>query len=597
MKRFLNSWITVGATALLALAVSACGGGSKSPEGETVAAGGTPQKGDWIFIWSMADPQSVNYLTSTDATSQEIEGYIYESLTATDWETAETIPWIADSLPKASPDHMSYEFTIKKGVTFSDGTPVTGEDFIFFLKALKDPYITNAAPLRSYYTRVDRAELINNDPYRLRVVMKEPYYLGHQYAGGLIALPKHVWDPSGLSDRMTFDELNAMDPNKNPAIKALADSIQDVQKGMSKQYLIGSGPYKFDSWRRNDRVELVRNDKYWNSDDRWGKAYPDKLIWKTINDANAAVAALKSGELDFYNNIEKVLYHREKPRFPQHHLNPAEYEYPAYAYIGYNEDRPMFKDKRVRMALAHAINREQMIQSIYYGYARPVQSPIGSFRPEADTNLPIIKYDLDEAKQLLAEAGWKDTDGDGILDKDGKPFRFTIMLNSGNQRRASIALVFAEALKQIGIDASTQSLDWALMLNRLRDGKYDATIAGWAMNVTEGDMYQIWHSESASNGGSNYVRFRNHTVDSLIEAIRSEFDFEKRKVMYRQIQQIIYDEQPYNFLFAETQTGAVQDRFQNVHFYKPRPCYLASEWWVPLQAQKYTKHPAVAATQ
>lgn len=589
------------AALLTSIVATACGGSSDGDRGdgrtERASAGGTPEKGDWVFIWNMSDPQTLNYLTSTDAVAQEIHGYMYESLTTTDWEAAEPIPWIADSLPRISDDKLSYEFSIRKEAKFADGTPVTGEDFIFFLKALKNPYITNAAPLRSYYTRVDRAELIDNDPYRLRVVMSEPYYLGHQYAGGLLAMPKHIWDPENLSDKVTFEELNNADPNKNPAIQQLADAIQDVNKGMSAEHLIGSGLYKFDKWVRNDRVELVRNENYWNSDHKWGKAYPDRLIWKTINDANAAVAALKSGNLDFYSNIEKVLYVREKPRFAQNNIQPAEYDYPSYAYIGYNQGREMFADKRVRNALAHALNRQEIIKSIYFGYARPIESPIGYRRPEADTTLPIIQYDLAKAKQLLAEAGWTDSNGDGILDKDGKPFRFTILLNSGNKRRESIAIVFINELKKIGIDASTQSLDWALFLDRTRDGEYDAYIGGWAMNVQEGDMYQIWHSESAENGGSNYVKFKNDRVDALIEGIRSEFDYEKRKEMYKQIQQIIYEEQPYNFLVTEKYTGGVADRFENVNFYAPRPCYFAGEWWVPRGRQKYATERSVAATQ
>jgi peptide/nickel transport system substrate-binding protein len=592
-SQFLLRSLMLAIAALLAVGAGACGrksgGGGKSD-----GAAGDPVQGDWLIMHSLSDPEDLNYLTSTDAGAQEIHNMMYETLTSVDWETIKTIPVLADSLPVMSEDRMSYEISIRKDARFADGKPVTADDFIFFLKALKNPYVVNAAPTRGYYARVDRAERIDNDPLRLRVIMSEPYYLGDQWVGGLVALPKHIWDPKGITDKISFDELNQNDPNKNPAIKEFSDWFQDPEKGRDKAFLIGSGPYVFSEWIRNDRVVLMRNDNYWKKNDpKYGRAYPDRLVWKTVNDMNAALASLKSGTIDFMPNIEKLQYKNVRNNLGQFNLDSAVYPYPSYTYVGYNEDRPIFKDKLVRQALAHAINREAIIKSIYFNYARPVQSPILSRRPESDTTLPIIPFDLAKAKSLLAQAGWNDTDGDGVLDKviNGRktPFKFQILLNSGNERRKSMGLIFVQDLKKIGVDASTQSIDWALFLDRTRDGDYDAYIGGWAAGVTEGDMYQIWHSASAARGGSNYVRFKNARVDELIEQIRSEFDFEKRKVHYQEIQKIIHEEQPYNFLVAERMTGAYNNRFENVAFYDPRPSYVPAWWWVPKTAQKYTQ--------
>ncbi|MBC8145249.1 MAG: hypothetical protein H7X80_06655 [bacterium] len=583
---------------ILAAGAAACGknGGSNSGDangGADRVGGGDPVNGDWVIIHGLSDPEDLNYLTSTDAGAQEIHNFMYETLTTTDWESLETIPVLADSLPVMTEDMLSYEFRIRKEAKFADGKPVTAADFIFFLKALKNPYVVNAAPTRGYYARVDRAEMVDNDPYRLRVVMNEPYYLGHQWAGNLLALPKHLWDPQGITDKMTFDELNQNDPKKNPAIKEFADWFQDVEKGRSKKFLIGTGPYVFEEWRRNDRVVIVRNENYWwKSEPRYGRRYPDKIVWKTVNDMNAALSSLKSGDMDFMENIEKVQFNQVKNNLGSFNLDSAVYDYPQYIYVGYNQAKPMFADKVVRQALAHAINRDAIIKSIYFGYAVPIQSPILRTREEYDKSLPTIPYDLNKSKQLLAQAGWSDTDNDGIVDKvlDGRktPFRFQVLINQGNERRKQVALIFVQELKKLGIDASAQSIDWALFLDRTRDGDYDAFIGGWASDVKEGDMYQIWHSKSAERGGSNYVRFKNARVDELIEKIRGEFDYANRKVMYTEIQKIIHDEQPYNFLVAEKLTGANHKRFENVAFYAPRPCYVPAWWWVPKSAQKYT---------
>jgi peptide/nickel transport system substrate-binding protein len=544
-----------------------------------------PVRGGDVTIHSLSDPENLNPLTATDAGATEIDGLIYESLTTTDWETLETIPVLAASLPVLSRDGMSYDISIRRDAKFSDGHPVTADDFIFYLKALKNPYITNAAPTRGYYARVDAAMRIDGDPYRLRVYMTEPYYLGDQWIGGLMAMPKHIWDPNGMTDRMSFPELNRMDPNRNQVIKRFADWFQEARKGRSREFLIGSGPYMFEEWRRNEQVALVRNENYWwKNDPKYGRQYPDRIIWRTMNDANAAAAALQSGAIDCMPIMEKGLFYSVLPSFDSLGLIPAVYDYPAYTYIGYNQSNPIFKDKLVRQAFAYAIDRDTIIESIYHGLAVPVQSPIDPRRPEYDSTLPIIRYDLDRAAKLLTEAGWSDSDGDGIIDKKIKgvttPFRFTIMLNSGNKRRESIARIFAQSLRKIGIAASASTIDWALFLNRTRDGQYDAFIGGWATGVVEGDMYQIWHSKSAEHGGSNYVKFKNKRVDKLIEQIRGEFDFEKRKTLYREIQQIIYDEQPYNFLVAEKQSGAYSNRLNNVQFFGPRPCYNPAWWWV-----------------
>ena len=556
---------------------------------------GDPVEGDWVVIHSISDPEALNLITTNDNSASEIFSYMYETLTTTDVQTLETIPWIADSLAKVSDDRMSYEFRIREGVTFSDGEPVTAEDFIFYLKIVKNPRILKAAPTRGYYMKVDSAMLVDGDPYRLRVVMASPYYLGEQWAGGLYALPKHVWDPDGVSDQVSFKELNAGDTLRNPIVRQVADIFEDIDKNFDPQYVIGSGPYRFIEHRAQDRVVIERNPAYWNKEHQYGKLYPDRVVWMTINDRNAALSSLKAGEIDFVPRLDQVQYKYEKARFERNDIKPAEYDFPAYNYIGYNagsEEKPFLADGKVRVAFAHAVNRKAMIENVYFGNAFEVNSPIYSNRPEYDSTIQPYPYDLDEARRLLDEAGWTDADGDGWREKEVNgtvvPMEFSILLNSGNTGRKQMALLFSNALKKIGVKVNPATLEWAVFLDRLDKHEFDAYIGGWAMNVTEGDMYQIWHSKSIEAGGSNYVSFRSPRVDELIETIRGEFDYQKRTEMYREIQRIIHEEQPYNFLIAERYVGAYHERFQNVSFFAPRPCFNAGWWWVPTGEQRYT---------
>lgn len=584
--------------AAFSIALTSCGEQHGTTGGTAVVdTSGGPVTGDWVVIHSLSDPETLNLITASDAQASELQAYIYETLVTTDPVTLKYIPWIADSLPTISADNKVYEFHLRKEAHFSDGKPITGEDFIFYLKTIKNPLIEKAASIAGYYSRVDSAYLIDGDPYRLRVVMHEPYYLGEQFAGGLYAFPKHIWDPKNLSDNCSFKEFNAGDTT-NPATGQYASAIEEVERGMSKQYLVGSGPYVFREWRRNDRVVLERNPNFWNPKSSLGKAYPERLMWRTVTDYNPALVALRAGELDVMPKMEKVQYIRTKAIFPNIGLTPTEYDYPAYVYIGYNGSRSIFRDAAVRRAISHAINRDAIVEKIYFGMARPVQSPIFYKRPECDTTLPIIKYDLAVAAKMLDEAGWKDSDGDGMRDKvlDGKKttFRFSIMLNQGNQARQQMAILLVSELKRIGIDASTETLDWSTYLKRLDGGEFDAYIGGWVMGVVEGDMYQIWHSKSAETGGSNRVQFKNPEVDKLIETIRGEFDFIKRLDLYRQIQRVINDEQPYNFLVSEIVTGAYSNRFRGVSWFPVAPCYNPGWWWTPVGAQRYRSTPAMA---
>lgn len=565
---------------------------------------GTPVKGDWVVVHGLSDPEALNLITTNDNSASEIFSYIYESLTNTDVETLETIPWIADSLPKVSEDKLSYEFTIRKGVKFSDGEPVTAEDFIFYLKTIKNPRILKAAPMRGYFMRVDSAMMIDGDPYRLRVVMAEPYFLGEQWAGGLYAFPKHVWDKDGVSDKISFAELNAGDTLENPLVRLMANIVQDINKNFDPAYVVGSGPYKFIEHRVQDRVVLARNENYWNSGHKYGQAWPDRLVWITINDRNAALSALKAGEIDFVPRLDQVQFKFEKDRFERNDIKPAQYDFPAYSYIGYNGDnpeKPFLSDPKVRVAFAHAVNRKAMIENVYFGNAFEVNSPIYRNRPEYDSSIKGYGFDLEKARTLLEEAGWKDSDGDGIRDKvvNGKKVQmeFSLLLNSGNTARKQMSLLFSNAMRKIGVIVNTASLEWAVFLQRLDEHKFDAYIGGWAMGVQEGDMYQIWHSNSIAAGGSNYVSFANPDVDRLIEAIRGEFDYEKRAEMSREIQSIIHEQQPYNFLVAERLVGGYHKRLQNVTFFAPRPCFNAGWWWTPEDQQRYstpTSTPALA---
>jgi len=542
-----------------------------------------PATGDWLLIHSMSDPEQLNPLTSSDASASEILGFVVETLTILDPRTLQHRPVIAEARPEISKDKLSYTFKIRRDVRFQDGRLLTGEDVLFSIKAIKCPLV-EAPFLRIYYDSVVDAELL--DPYTIRFTTKEPYFLNESVLGEISVLPRHHYDPENLLKNVGVRDL-LHEPARMPAnVKRFAENFNENYHRKP----LGSGPYKFNGWKTGQEVQLVRDPNYWGN----GKAgidqpHLDRLRFRVINNPDAALIQLKSGDLDTMDltpiqAVRGTGSERFKRQFEKY-----EYYSPSYSYIGWNNDHPIFRDKRVRQAMTYFTNRQQMVKTILFGLGRVVDGPIYFSRPEYDQELYNYPYDPKKALAILHDAGWKDTDGDGVLDKtiDGKkvPLRFEIKVNSGNDVRESVALSLQDELKKHGIAASMRRLDWTIFLDDVKNHKFDAVILGWSMSVSEGDNYQVWHSSQAANKGSNHVSYKNTRVDKILEDYRREFDPQRRAAMSKEFQRILNDEQPYTFLFARKAVTAVERRFRGVEVLAAglRPL----EWWVPLSRQKY----------
>jgi peptide/nickel transport system substrate-binding protein len=575
---------------LTLLLFSGCGGGEPaetvSPGTQKVAAqenSATPVTGDWLISHELSDPEQLNPLTSNDASASEILGYIVESLLQRDPRTLELKPYIAETRPSISQDKLAYTFKIRRDVHFQDGRPVTGEDVLFSIKAIKCPLV-NAPFLRVYYDSVVDARLL--DDYTIQFKIKEPYFLNESVLGEISVLPRHYYDPSDLLKNVTVADMQKPAAQLPLSVKQFADNFN---QNYSRNPM-GSGPYKFQSWKTGREVSLVRDPNYWG----YGKPgidqpYIDRRLYRIINNPDAALVTLKSGGLDELGltpiqQVRGTSSERFKREFQKY-----EYFAPNYSYIGWNNNHLIFRDKRVRKAMTYFTNRKQLIKSVLFGLGEVVESPIYFFRPEYDKNLPSYPFDPKKGLELLKESGWSDTDGDGVLDKviDGKkvPLRFEILVNSGNPTRKSVALTLQDELRKYGIVASVRELDWTILLDDVQNHKFDAVILGWSMSVTEQDNYQLWHSSQAANKGSNFISYKNARVDQILEQYRREFNAQKRIELYQEFQRILSDEQPYTFLFVNKAVAAVQRRFQGVEVLPGglRPI----EWWVPSSLQKY----------
>jgi peptide/nickel transport system substrate-binding protein len=576
----------------------ACSGGDEGPapsaepiEGSLPESDGTPERGDWMVLWMLADPENLNPITSNDSAANQVLRWIFLPLLDIDNETLELRPLLARVLPEVSDDKLTYTFRLREGLTFSDGKPLTAEDVVFTVKAIKHPRV-NAPHSRNYYESVRDAVAV--DPLTVRFDIKEPYFRNDLVLGGTSPIPRHYYDPQSLLDGISvaeIDDFERLDPARKERASQFAkefnENFQRSPRGPGAFVL--ADPEK--DYSTGEKIILRHREDYWGPNDpKLGDAWVGRIVLRIINDREAALVALKNGDVDligmtplqYRNNQNNERFNRRSAT--KIHVSPG------YTYIGWNQKRKIFQDVRVRRALAHFVDKRNMVDKILYGFGVPVESPIFVERPEHNRNLKPYPFDPDKGRALLAEAGWSDTNGDGVLDKeiDGNrvDLAFEIISNSGNDIRRDVGLTVIDALKRAGIDARFRAVDWSIMLEMVKKFDYGAVILGWGMSVMVPDSYQLWHSSQAVPGGSNHIYYRNAEVDRILEDYRIEFDPARRKELYDRFQEIIYDEQPYAFLFMQQAITAWDRRYHGVRWYPSGSTDLL-EWWVPAGLQKY----------
>ena len=557
MQTNTRSRLSCLAVILIPVAITACGGppaptdqpGDAAtpapPPTTTTGEVAAPVDGDWVLMRLSAEMEHLNPFTSQDLYSSTINGLIFETLLELDNTTIKLKPKLA-GMPEVSEDKLTYTFTLRQDVTFSDGVPLNAHDVKFSYDVVMDP-TTDAPHARNYYQDVVACEAL--DDYTVRFTCDKPYFRHALVIGLLDVIPKHIYGEGDFNNHPN---------NRNP---------------------IGSGPYILEKWTTGQQLTLVRNENYWGE-----KPHILKRIYKIITNDDAAFQVLSRLEMDTMDMQPEMWVNRaSKPAF-EAKFNKFAYYRPSYNYIGWNMRVPQFESSTVRRALTMLLDRELILEEIYYGLGRVTTGNFFIDEPEYDKDIQPWPFDPSQAKLLLDEAGWSDTDGDGIRDKDGIPFKFELLMTNATPEGEAIATVFQEELKRAGIEMTIRQLEWATFLQSVKEQKFDASMLGWSL-APYPDPYQLWHSSQAVKNGSNAVGFVNDEADRIVEQARLEFDHAKRIAMYHRFHEIIHEEQPYTFLFCRQLLVTVQKRFQNTIVY---PYGLdALEWWVPSDLQRY----------
>jgi len=505
-----------------------------------------PVDGDWLIYHMGAEPGTLNPLTARDVAENRVNSNkIYETLITRDNESLELKPLLAESW-EISEDKLTYTFKLKENIKWHDGKPFTSEDVIYSYNSIMNPKV-DAPQLRAYYQEIQKVEAL--DEYTVKFTYARPYFLALEFCGGMPIIPKHIFEEGDI--------------NKNPA----------------GRHPIGTGPYIFSKWETGREIVLEKNPEYWGE-----KPKIDKIVFKIINDPNVAFQVLRKGEIDF-SGLTPIQWEKQSntDKF-KNSINKYSYFAPNYRFIGWNIDKPFFTDNRVRKAMTHLVDRKLILEKIQYNLGAIVTNPFYLKSKEYDHSIQPYSYDPERAKELLNEAGWIDTNSDGIRDKDGVKFEFEFLIPNGSDTSEKISTIIKEELDKVGIAMKIRRNEWAVFVQKLNERKFDAVTLGWSMGV-ETDPFQVWHSSQVSGGGSNFVGFKNEEVDKIIEEARQEFDRKKRIELYRKFIHIIHEEQPYTFLFCNKSTIALNNRFADINIYPLGPDVL--EWYVPLELQKY----------
>jgi len=503
----------------------------------------------FIVTGAIGDASVLLPVLASDAPSLDITRLIFNGLVKYD-KNAQLVGDLAERW-EVSEDNRKIRFHLRKGIKWHDGEPFDARDVEFTYKVYVDPKTPTS--WATDFMKIRELQVL--DSHTVEVTYDEPY-----------APALESWD-QGILPRHLLEG-------------------QEITKSPLQRSPIGTGPYKFASWETGEKICLIANPDYFE-----GCPPVGKVIIRVIPDPGTMFLLLKAGEIDRMD-LTPVQYRRQThTEWFMTNFRKYRYLHFGYTYIGYNLQDWKFKDRRVRQALTHAIDRGRIVKCALMGLGQVAHSP---YKPDTYWHNPDVKkfsYDPEKAKKLLAEAGWKDIDGDGILENDGHPFEFTIITNQGNEQRKNAATLVQRDLKKIGIRVNVRILEWAALLkNFIHKRQYEACLIGWRIPV-DPNQIDIWDSSKTSERGLNFITYQHPEVDRLLSIGAATFDPKERKKHYDRFQEIISEDQPYTFLWVQEDLPIVNSRFHGIEPAAMGIDHNFPRWYVPDLAQKHCMWP------
>ncbi|MBX3020776.1 MAG: peptide ABC transporter substrate-binding protein [Bdellovibrionales bacterium] len=501
------------------------------------------------------EPENFNPISANDGYSRDVYENVVQGLLRVNADTYKFEPELAESY-EVSKDFLTFTFKLNKNAKWADGKPVTSEDVKFSVEAIRDPAF-QASHRVPYFEDVVSIE--TPDPHTVIFKMKKKYFKNLEVIGSAgfnPILPKHIYG--------------------------------DPKKKFEGAPIFGSGPYKVEVYNRGKNIQLVRNPDFWAKDmpsfNATGKF--ERLNFRFIKEENLQLEMAKKGQIDYVEPVRAESFEKKavgEPFGTTVKKMQVENKRPKnYGFVAWNFKNPIFADRDTRMALSHLFNRDVLIEKFMFNKVVKGIGPVyykSDFMPK---DLKPVEFSTEKAKALLAKAGWTDKDKNGILEKtiNGQPreFRFTLLLP--NRDVEKYFTMYKEDLKKAGIDMEIKLIEWNTFTKLLEEQKFDAVTLSWGGGSPEDDLKQIWHSESARMGGSNFISYSNKEVDKAIDSARGEMNEAKRAKLWQKAVRLIAEDAPYTFLFNNKYDLFLLN--SKVGYDKPTYNYgFSYEYWYP----------------
>ena len=505
-----------------------------------------PAYGDILVRGDIGDASNLIPLLASDTASHNICGMIYNGLVKYD-KDMNVVGDLAESWD-ISQNGLVITFHLRKGVKWHDGRPFTSADVLYTYQVTVDPKTPTA--YAGDFAKVKKAEA--PDDYTFRVTYDKPF------APALIS-----WNAAVLPRHLLAGK--------------------DITKSPLSRRPIGTGPYQFKEWVAGQKIVLVSNPAYFE-----GQPYIDGRITRIIPDTATMFLELRAQNIGMMGLTPLQYTRQTENNLFKNNFNKYRYLSFGYTYLGYNLKNPLFSDKRVRQAISYAINKDEIINGVLLNLGKPANGPYKPGTWAYNDKVKIYHYNPQKARELLRDAGWTKMNQEGVLEKDGKPFVFEIVVNQGNETRQKCAEIIQRHLKEIGITVKIRVLEWSsFVTDFINKRRFDAVILGWTIPL-DPDAYDVWHSSKTAPEELNFISYNNPEVDDMLEKGRSTFNQTERKKYYDRFQEILAEDQPYTFLYVPEALVIVHKRFQGIE-----PAAIGLEhnfikWYVSKDQQKYT---------
>ena len=499
---------------------------------------GLPAEGGTLRRRLFGEPGTLNAVLQSDVPEQLVLQYLSRNLFDFD-SRMNLVPGLAERL-EPSADGRSFKVVLRPDAVWEDGSPVTPADAVFTIRKIVEP--GTASPLYKALFE-DLLSVEEEGPRAFRARFKEPY----AYRAMVFALPLL---PARRFAGVPFD---ASPENRAP---------------------LSNGPYRLAAWKAQESITLERNPRYWGAPGHF-----DRILFRILPENAVAYRALVQGDLD-ETWIDASLKERAAGDAAFARCCRAiEFYDLDYNYIALDNRLPFFSDARVRRALTMLLDRTNIARNLFQGSARVISGPWAPECPAYDRSVEPLPFDPKGAERLLEEAGWRDTNGDGIRDRNGREFEFELLVSAGNTIGRQIDETFAAALAAAGVRARIRSIEWASFVERLDSGSFEAASLASSASDPNPDPYPYWDSSQWPPKGLNSGFYRNPEADRLMEEARLEPDEARRMDLYHRLHRLFRDDAPAIFVVNSTKKYALRRRLQGV---ESSPLGLFGVWPGPI---------------